>query len=235
MPDQTIFTPFFLDKPLQGLDDLVQSDWIVNRPDLPQGDVQQRMLALYEPLAVGVETAVRAGKRPVSMAGDCCASLGMLAGLQRAQLDPKLIWFDAHGDFNTWATSPSGFLGGMPLAWLVGRGEQTIAQDLGLNSLYEGKVTLTDARDLDPLEAEAVTSSAMSHLELVTDLDLGYLDAGTSVWVGVGAKSNNDFDTFVLGYEIYQVPEPSILALLGIGLAGVGFTRRRMKCVEFTA
>ena len=182
MNDQTIFTPFFLDQPLDGLDDLVQPGWIVNRPDLPEGQVQDRMKALYEPLAAAVETAVHEGQRPVSMAGDCCASLGMLAGLQRAGVDPKLIWFDAHGDFNTWETSPSGFLGGMPLAWLVGRGEQTIPQALGTDSLYEGKVTLTDARDLDPLEAEAVAGSVMNHLKLVTNLSSAPLPWGP-LWV----------------------------------------------------
>lgn len=182
MSDQFILTPFFLDEPRAGFDDLVGADWEVNRPDMADGEVQEKMMALYEPLATAVESAMRAGKRPVSMAGDCCASLGMLAGLQRAELDPKLIWFDAHGDFNTWETSPSGFLGGMPLAWLVGLGEQTIAQGLGIDSLYEGKVTLTDARDLDPLEAEAVASSTVNHLELVTDLSSAPLPWGP-LWV----------------------------------------------------
>ena len=182
MNDQIIFTPFFLDQPLGGLDDLVQPAWIVNRPDLPEGETQEKMTALYEPLAAAVETAVGEGKRPVSLAGDCCASLGMLAGLQRAELDPKLIWFDAHGDFNSWETTPSGFLGGMPLAWLVGQGEQTIMQSLGIQSLYEGKVTLTDARDLDPLEAEAVASSAVNHMELVSDLKSAPLPWGP-LWI----------------------------------------------------
>jgi arginase len=182
MKDQVIFTPFFLDKPIEDLDDLEAQDWIVNRPDLADGEAQKRMLSLYEPLAEAVETAVREGKRPVSIAGDCCASLGMYAGLQRAGLAPNLIWFDAHGDFNTWETSPSGFLGGMPLAWLVGRGEQTIPRGLGITSLAEYMVTLTDARDLDPLEAEAVASSAVNHLELVSDLNHAPLPWGP-IWV----------------------------------------------------
>jgi arginase len=62
----------------------------------------------------------------VSIAGDCVATMGVLAGLHDAGITPTLIWFDAHGDFNTWETTPSGFLGGMPLAMIVGRGEQTM-------------------------------------------------------------------------------------------------------------
>jgi arginase len=215
MNDQFIFTPFFLDQPLAGLDDLVQPAWIVNRPDLPEGETQEKMTALYEPLAASVETAVRDGKRPVSLAGDCCASLGMLAGLQRAELDPKLIWFDAHGDFNTWETTPSGFLGGMPLAWLVGLGEQTIAQGLGLNSLYEGKVTLTDARDLDPLEATAVASSAMNHLDLVSDLDSAPLPWGP-LWV--------HFDVDVI--DVVEAPAVSYPAAGGPSTRILGETFR---------
>jgi arginase len=182
MSDKLIYTPFFLDQEVHVIDDLVQTDWVVNRPELPQGAVQERMIALYEPLATAVETAVSEGRRPVSLAGDCCASLPLLSGLQRAGVQPHLIWFDAHGDFNTWETTPSGFLGGMPLAWLVGRGEQTIAVALGLQSLPETKVTLTDGRDLDLLESEAVASSAVNHLNLVTDLQKAPLPWGP-LWV----------------------------------------------------
>jgi arginase len=86
-----------------------------------------------------------------------------LAGLQKAGLNPVLLWLDAHGDFNTWETTPSGFLGGMPLAMLVGRGEQTLAQALGLHPFPEDQVILSDARDLDPDEKQAVAQSAMHH------------------------------------------------------------------------
>jgi arginase len=182
MSDQFVFTPYFLDEPFADLDGLAGPGWTINRPTLPEDVQQARMAALYEPLARAVATAVERGERPVSLAGDCCASLGMVAGLQRAGMAPKLIWFDAHGDFNTWETSPSGFLGGMPLAWLVGRGEQTIPDALGIEPLPEFRVTLTDARDLDPLEAEAVESSGLSHLELVTDLSRTPLPLGP-LWV----------------------------------------------------
>ena len=86
------------------------------------------MSQLHRPLADFIHKTIRQGDRPVSFAGDCCTTLGVVAGLQRADLNPTLIWLDAHGDFNTWETSPSGFLGGMPLAMMVGRGEQTMAE-----------------------------------------------------------------------------------------------------------
>jgi arginase len=125
------------------------------------------MFNIHRPLAHMVAAAVTSGHRPVSIAGDCCATIPVLAGLQRAGINPTLIWFDAHGDFNTWSTSPSGFLGGMPLAMLVGRGEQTLVAGVGLDPLPEAQVFLTDARDLDPDEREAVEESAVHHLPQV--------------------------------------------------------------------
>ncbi len=110
------------------------------------------------------------GRRPVSIAGDCLSAIGVLAGLVRAGFDPFLIWFDAHGDFNTRETSPSGFLGGMPLAMIAGRGDQSIIQAVGLKPLSESRIILSDARDLDPGEKASLRSSAVSHLSDPRDL-----------------------------------------------------------------
>ena len=149
---------------------MASSDWHINQTTLPEGRQQLRMVALYEPLAREVTRVTRGGYRPVSIAGDCCAALGVATGLQRAGVEPLLIWFDAHGDFNTWETSPSGFLGGMPLAMLVGRGEQTIPKALGLRPTLEKRVFLTDARDLDAGEEQALGASQITHLTAVENL-----------------------------------------------------------------
>ncbi len=126
-------------------------------PDLPPGSRQERVAHLCRHLA----RHVAVGGYSVIYAGDCLASIGVLAGLQQRDIDPSLIWFDAHGDFHTWETTRSMFLGGMPLAMIVGRGEQTIVQSAGLRPLREDRVILVDARDLDPGEREAVADSEM--------------------------------------------------------------------------
>jgi arginase len=170
MQNQMILTPFYLDEPLPELEILAVPDWIINKPLLPDGEKQQRLSALHKPLADFTQQIVLNGKLPVSIAGDCCTTLGMLAGLQRAGCDPTLIWFDAHGDFNTWETTPSGFLGGMPLAMLVGRGEQTMLKAQALSPLAEDRVILTDARDLDPGENQLIEGSDVIHLPDVKSL-----------------------------------------------------------------
>ena len=135
--------------------------------------------------------------------------------------DLAVIWFDAHGDFNTWETTPSGFLGGMPLAWLVGLGEQTIPQALGLETLIEGKITLTDARDLDPLEAQAVASSAMSHLELVTDLNSAPLPWGP-LWVHFDVDVIDVVEAPAVSYPAEGGPSTRILGEVFQTLAASG-------------
>jgi arginase len=159
-----ILTPFFLDRPMSALEKLAHPDWKVIKPPLPDGDAQSRMSVLHETIARKVKESIGAGMLPVSIAGDCCTAIGVAAGLQRAGIDPFLIWFDAHGDFNTWDTTPSGFLGGMPLAMLAGLGEQTMPQAVGLHSLAQDRIILTDGRDLDPGEKELVESSKVIHL-----------------------------------------------------------------------
>lgn len=167
MENQFIITPFFLDQSTPELESLAQPDWTINKPTLTDEDVQRRMSTIHQPIADFVANTITSGKRPISIAGDCCTTLGVLAGIQRTGRDPVLIWFDAHGDFNTWETTPSGFLGGMPLAMLTGRGEQTMVNAVGLHPWREGRVILTDGRDLDPEERQAL---AVSEVHFLTDI-----------------------------------------------------------------
>ncbi len=128
------------------------------------------MSVLHRPIAEFTANALAQGDRPVSVAGDCCTTLGVLAGIQKAGLNPVLVWLDAHGDFNTWGTTPSGFLGGMPLAMLVGRGEQKLVRAVGLHPFPEDQVILSDGRDLDAAEKEALAQSAVHHIVNVHSL-----------------------------------------------------------------
>lgn len=168
--DRFVLSPFFLDEELPALLELAEEGWIVNRPPLPSGEQQARMSAVQRPLAELVRGTVERGERPVSVAGDCCSMIGVVAGLQGAGVRPTVVWFDAHGDFNTPETSPSGFVGGMPLAILVGRGDQAMPRAVGLEPVPEERVILADARALDPGERELVSASRITHLERVADL-----------------------------------------------------------------
>jgi arginase len=138
--------------------------------DLPPGDPWARLTALYRLAADAVADAAGHGSRPVVISGDCTTSLGIVAGLQRAGLDPGIVWFDAHGDVQTLETTASGYLGGMPLRLLAGYRPGLIADGLGLRPVPEHRIVLAGARDLDPPEAAYLAGAAIGRAG-VADLD----------------------------------------------------------------
>ena len=162
MADRWILTPQYFEQAEPALAAAVMSDArMVNGPHAIPDRGPDSMARLHAPIADFVRDAARAGDRAVSVAGDCCAAVPVLAGLRAGGVEPQLVWIDAHGDFNTPETSPSGFLGGMPLAVIAGRGPQWMAESVGLSPLPEGRIWLIDGRDLDPLERAALDASAV--------------------------------------------------------------------------
>jgi arginase len=93
--------------------------------------------------------------------GECSLSPGSLAGLTEAFGGKAgMLWMDAHGDFNTPETSPSGYIGGMCLAMACGRGPslgESIDQRRPL--VAEERLVHVGSRALDPPEVLAFNSS----------------------------------------------------------------------------
>ena len=199
MNTKYILTPYFLDQPLNGLKELAQSDWILNEQQLPDTNSQSRMSVLHKEIAKNVYKAIADDLVPVSIAGDCCTAIGVMAGLQRADIEPLFIWFDAHGDFNTWETTPSGFLGGMPLAMIAGLGEQTMAEAVGLKPVDHEHIILTDGRDLDPGEKELVSGSGILHMRDPMDL-LEYDFPDRPIYVHFDTDIVNPLDAPAMNY-----------------------------------
>lgn len=122
------------------------ADWVDIQPDFAAA--ADPIVAVNRALAAAVQA--NAGKIPVVFANDCTSCLGMVKGFE--EKSPVILWYDSHGDFNTPETSPSGFLGGMPLAALVGRGNQHLMREMELAPIAESDVVICDARNLDPEE-----------------------------------------------------------------------------------
>jgi arginase len=74
---------------------------------------------LQRQVAVAASDAHRYREIPMLLSGNCNATIGMLAGLAESHRRVGLLWFDAHGDFNTPETDPFGFLDGQALAMAV--------------------------------------------------------------------------------------------------------------------
>ncbi len=104
--------------------------------------------------------AVEAGDVPLFLGGDHSIALGTVAAASAGGERTGLIWIDAHGDFNTAETSPSGNLHGMPLAALTGRGVPALTDLIRKGrKVADEDVVLLGIRDLDPLEREALKES----------------------------------------------------------------------------
>ena len=102
-----------------------------------------------------VDDALEAGGFPLLCAGDCAIALTTLAAVRRHRPDARVLWLDAHGDFNTPDTTTSGFLGGMGLAGAVGLWDA----GLGVEPFPAERVVMAGVRDLDAAERELVERS----------------------------------------------------------------------------
>jgi arginase len=134
----------------------------------PLLDELSAVVELNAALAVQVRLARAAGALPVVLGGDCNVALGVVAGLSGTATG--VVWFDAHGDFNTPETSPSGFLDGMPLAMACGICHRHIWQALGGEPMPESRVLHVGGRDLDPDEQRLLSASRVN---VVSALSLG--------------------------------------------------------------
>ncbi len=100
-----------------------------------------------------VSTSMQAGHFPLVLGGDHSLSIGSIRGAAKSK-KLGVIWIDAHADFNTEKTTPSGNIHGMPLAALCGLGDARLTQlwDEPLPVVDPRRVAIIGARDLDPGE-----------------------------------------------------------------------------------
>ncbi|HMZ08154.1 MAG TPA: arginase, partial [Anaerolineales bacterium] len=101
-------------------------------------------------VAGAVATSIQTGNFPLILGGDHSLSIGSVRGAARNR-KIGVIWIDAHGDFNTAETTPSGNIHGMSLAILAGLGDKSLVQlwDEAIPVIDPGKIAVIGARDLD--------------------------------------------------------------------------------------
>jgi len=130
--------------------------------------------AEIEALAIGASKAayrsLESGARPVFLGGDHSISMGSVAGVARHCRDAGrplfVLWFDAHGDFNTWATTETGNIHGMSLARLCGEpGFHNAAEWFA--PVDPANVLILGARALDCEEAQLIDERGVQ----VVDMD----------------------------------------------------------------
>ncbi|MFC7070235.1 arginase [Halobaculum lipolyticum] len=120
-------------------------------------------------LADHVADAVAADETPLVLGGDHSVAIGSLAGSAR-DAEIGAVWFDAHGDYNTPTTSPSGNVHGMPLAAALGYGAWEGVEWANAPGLSEENVAYVGLRALDDTERAAIRDSEMTAYTM-SDID----------------------------------------------------------------
>jgi arginase len=143
-------------------------------------------------LVARVAAAVAAGALPLILGGDHSIAIGSVAGsAMRRRLG--LLWIDAHGDFNTPETTPSGNIHGMSLAVLCGRGHTSLT-GLGARSpvVDPGQVALVGVRDLDAEERELLRGAGV-HVFTMHDIDRRGLPAVMEQALAIVSRESEGF------------------------------------------
>jgi arginase len=161
-----------------------------------------------------VEAELDAGNLPVLLGGDHCLGLGSITAVARwcrhKGKKLRVIWLDAHADFNTSDVTPSGNVHGMPVACLCGLGPQELThlggsapaitpdqiRQIGIRSVDEGEKRLVkqygldiyDMRYIDEVGMKRAMDEALAGIDADTHVhvsfDVDFLDPGIAPGVG---------------------------------------------------
>lgn len=141
---------------------------------------------------------------PVVLGGDHSIAIGSVTGCSRRQRT-GVVWVDAHGDFNTPATSPSGNIHGMPLAALCGVGDERLV-DLAWPGakVRPEDVVLIGVRDLDGGEKKLMREAGVTvyTMKEVDRMGLPRIAEETMGRLGALPRLHVSFDADVLDPEI---------------------------------
>lgn len=145
-----------------------------------------------------VYAELKTGRMPVLLGGDHCLGLGSISAVARHCRDVgkklRVLWLDAHADFNTSALTPSGNIHGMPVAALCGFGPQDLIEiggkvpaispkwvrQIGIRSVDEGERRFVHEQDLEVFDMRFIDEMGMRH---TMELALATLDDNTHLHV----------------------------------------------------
>jgi arginase len=183
-------------------------------PD-PRAKNRSAINAYLPRLATHVATAIAAAGDPdarlLLLGGDCTSHVGAMAGLRRARPGRRfgLVWFDAHGDFNTPDTTPSGNIWGMPFAMLCGRGDEDLVAAGDGASVAEADAALVGGQVLDEPESRMLAASPVAHFGagmVATDAGRAALEA----WCRIVAAR---VDGWYIAFDLDAIDETEGIAV----------------------
>jgi arginase len=179
-------------------------------------------------------TQLREGRLPILLGGDHCLSIGSISAVARHCREQgrklRVLWLDAHADFNTSALSPSGNVHGMPVACLCGFGPPELTgigghtpaihpswvRQIGVRSVDEGEKRFLHEQGLDVFDMRYVDEMGMRQ---TMEQALAGMDGNTHLHVS--------FDVDFL--------DPEIAPGVGTRVPGGPTYREAQLCMEMIA
>jgi len=195
-----------------------------------------------------VHTAVHAALAesfmPILLGGDHCLAIGSISAVARhcreAGTNLRVLWLDAHTDFNTNALTPTGNVHGMPVAALCGYGPDqltriggvtpaiapSVMRQIGIRSVDEGEkrfvkeagLEIFDMRYIDEMGMRHTMQTALAgidaHTHLHVSFDVDFLDASIAPGVGTALKGGPTYREAQLCMEM--IADTGLMASLDV-------------------
>jgi arginase len=181
------------------------------------------VVAWNEAVFGAVSEALAEGRLPIMLGGDHCLAIGSISAVakhcreQGKQL--RVLWLDAHADFNTAQVTPSGNIHGMPVACLCGNGPRELIElsgnvpatqpetfrQIGIRSVDEGEkrlvreanVGIFDMRHIDEVGMKRTMELALADIDENTHLhvsfDVDFLDPTIAPGVGTTVRGGPNY------------------------------------------
>ncbi|GAP66239.1 arginase [Mizugakiibacter sediminis] len=183
----------------------------------------EQVVAWNRAVMEAVTAELDGGRLPILLGGDHCLAIGSIAAVARhcraRGKKLRVLWLDAHADFNTSAITPSGNVHGMPVACLCGLGPQALTElggaapalkpeevrQIGIRSVDAGEKKLVrdvgldiyDMRYIDEVGVKRAMEEALEGLDADTHLhvsfDVDFLDPGIAPGVGTTVPGGPDY------------------------------------------
>jgi len=129
------------------------------------------IVRVSEELADIVTSILQEGELPLILGGDHSIALGSISGVAKIHKNIGVIWIDAHADFNTNQTTPSGNIHGMILSALAGIGHSSLTNVGGWQpKIHTESIVVVGARDLDSGE-QALLREHSIHVFTMSEID----------------------------------------------------------------
>lgn len=166
-----------------------------------------------------VDEVVKKGEFPITLGGDHVIAISSALASINTHNNMGIIWVDAHGDYNTFETTQSGNLHGLPYAVITGY-EKNLLADFHKGNFYNPKnAVILGGRDIDELELPNIKDAGVT---LISTEDIHKYGAETMFKKAMEIASNGT-DGVHISYDLDVIdpkiaPGVSVPAVDGINL-----------------